>query len=43
MATPVFDGAHEVEIKELLKLAGLPESGQTTCMMVALATSLIVR
>ncbi|MEW5790860.1 MAG: DNA-directed RNA polymerase subunit beta [Pseudomonadota bacterium] len=29
MATPVFDGADEKEIKELLKLAGLPESGQT--------------
>jgi len=30
MATPVFDGAHEEEIKAMLKLAGLPESGQTT-------------
>ena len=30
VATPVFDGAREGEIKELLKLAGLPESGQTT-------------
>ena len=29
MATPVFDGAHENEIKEMLKLADLPESGQT--------------
>jgi DNA-directed RNA polymerase subunit beta len=29
MATPVFDGANESEIKHLLKLAGLPESGQT--------------
>ncbi|MGH8273829.1 MAG: DNA-directed RNA polymerase subunit beta [Gammaproteobacteria bacterium] len=29
-ATPVFDGAQEGEIKALLKLAGLPESGQTT-------------
>ncbi len=29
IATPVFDGAAEAEIKELLKLAGLPESGQT--------------
>jgi DNA-directed RNA polymerase subunit beta len=28
IATPVFDGAHESEIKELLSLAGLPESGQ---------------
>ena len=29
MATPVFDGADEQEIKALLKLADLPESGQT--------------
>ncbi len=29
MATPVFDGAAEKEIKAMLKLAGLPESGQT--------------
>jgi DNA-directed RNA polymerase subunit beta len=29
MATPVFDGANEDEIKGLLRLAGLPESGQT--------------
>ena len=29
-ATPVFDGATEEEIKAMLKLAGLPESGQTT-------------
>ena len=28
MATPVFDGAAESEIKEMLKLAELPESGQ---------------
>lgn len=28
MATPVFDGARETEIKEMLKLAGLPERGQ---------------
>jgi len=28
-ATPVFDGAHESEIKRMLKLADLPESGQT--------------
>jgi len=28
MATPVFDGAHEAEIKALLKLADLPTSGQ---------------
>ncbi|MGV6857958.1 MAG: DNA-directed RNA polymerase subunit beta [bacterium] len=30
MATPVFDGAHESEIREMLRLADLPESGQTT-------------
>ena len=29
MATPVFDGAPEVEIKRLLELANLPTSGQT--------------
>jgi DNA-directed RNA polymerase subunit beta len=29
-ATPVFDGAAESEIKHLLRLADLPESGQTT-------------
>ena len=29
MATPVFDGAPEVEIKRLLELAKLPTSGQT--------------
>jgi DNA-directed RNA polymerase subunit beta len=30
IATPVFDGAHESEIKKLLEMAGLPRSGQTT-------------
>jgi DNA-directed RNA polymerase subunit beta len=30
MATPVFDGATEAEIKAMLDLAGLPRSGQTT-------------
>ena len=30
MATPVFDGAKEEEIKALLKEAGLPSSGQAT-------------
>ncbi|HUZ82686.1 MAG TPA: DNA-directed RNA polymerase subunit beta, partial [Gaiellaceae bacterium] len=30
MATPVFDGASEEEIKKLLTLADLPASGQTT-------------
>jgi DNA-directed RNA polymerase subunit beta len=29
MATPVFDGANEAEIKNLLSLADLPESGQS--------------
>ncbi len=29
MATPVFDGASEKDIKTMLRLAGLPESGQT--------------
>jgi DNA-directed RNA polymerase subunit beta len=29
MATPVFDGAEEQEIKAMLKLADLPQSGQT--------------
>ena len=28
MATPVFDGAREDQIRDMLKLAGLPESGQ---------------
>jgi DNA-directed RNA polymerase subunit beta len=30
MATPVFDGANEGEIKQMLKLAGIDESGQVT-------------
>ncbi|HFD79337.1 MAG TPA: DNA-directed RNA polymerase subunit beta [Gammaproteobacteria bacterium] len=30
VATPVFDGATEDEIRNMLRLAGLPESGQTT-------------
>jgi len=30
MASPVFSGANEEEIKRYLQLAGLPESGQTT-------------
>tara|TARA_Y100001970_G_scaffold217840_1_gene266940 strand:+ start:390 stop:4454 length:4065 start_codon:yes stop_codon:yes gene_type:complete len=29
MATPVFDGAKETEVKSMLELAGLPVSGQT--------------
>ncbi|WP_028110712.1 DNA-directed RNA polymerase subunit beta [Ferrimonas futtsuensis] len=30
VATPVFDGARESEVKDLLTLAGLPASGQVT-------------
>ncbi|NBV74884.1 MAG: DNA-directed RNA polymerase subunit beta [Methylococcaceae bacterium] len=30
MATPVFDGASEEDIRAMLRLAGLPEHGQTT-------------
>ena len=30
IATPVFDGVHEDEIKNLLELADLPRNGQTT-------------
>ena len=30
IATPVFDGAHEVHINEMLELAGLHTSGQST-------------
>ena len=30
MATPVFDGINEEEVKGMLRLAELPESGQTT-------------
>lgn len=29
MATPVFDGAKEDEVRKMLQLAGLPENGQT--------------
>lgn len=29
MATPVFDGAGEIEVRKMLELAGLPQSGQT--------------
>ncbi len=29
VSTPVFDGASDLEIKAMLKLAGLPEAGQT--------------
>ena len=30
MATPVFDGAAETEIKDMLALADMDESGQVT-------------
>ena len=30
ISTPVFDGASVEDVTELLKLAGLPSSGQTT-------------
>jgi len=30
MASPVFDGADETEVKTMLRLADLPENGQTT-------------
>jgi len=30
MATPAFDGAKETEIKEMLRLADIPDSGQVT-------------
>lgn len=30
IATPVFDGANELELKRMLALADLPENGQTT-------------
>ena len=30
MATPVFDGAREEDIKTMLEMAGLPRNGQTT-------------
>jgi DNA-directed RNA polymerase subunit beta len=30
MSTPVFDGATESELRQMLRLAGLPESGQAT-------------
>jgi DNA-directed RNA polymerase subunit beta len=30
MATPAFDGARETELKQMLKLAGIPDSGQVS-------------
>ena len=38
IATPVFDGANEDEIKQLLKLADLPRTGQTRCSTAARAS-----
>ena len=32
MATPVFDGAREKEIDQMLELAGQPTSGQQTSL-----------
>ena len=29
LATPIFDGAHESDIRDMLKSVGLPETGQT--------------
>lgn len=43
IATPVFDGAKEAEIKELLKLGDLPTSVRSACTMVALVNSSSVR
>ena len=39
MATPVFDGAKESEIKAMLKLADLPESGQMHAVSTAVPAS----
>jgi DNA-directed RNA polymerase subunit beta len=43
MATPVFDGAFETEIKSLLKLAGQSESGQSWLLTVVRVSVLIAR
>ena len=40
-ATPVFDGANEYQVKELLKYAGLPESGQLPSLTEEQVNSLI--
>jgi len=40
VATPVFDGAKEGDIKELLKKAGLQEDGHEFYMMVELVSLL---
>jgi len=38
MATPVFDGASEAEIKRMLQLAELPLNGRPTCTTAVPAT-----
>lgn len=43
MATPVFDGASEAEIKRMLELAELPQSGQTQLYDVVQAKRSIAR
>ena len=44
IATPVFDGAKEAEIKELLKLGGPADFPvRSACTMVALVNSSSVR
>jgi DNA-directed RNA polymerase subunit beta len=39
MATPVFDGAREADVSEMLALAGLDTSGQSTCSTAAPAST----
>ena len=43
MATPVFDGAAESEIKEMLSMAELDDSGQVTFMTEGPESRLIGR
>ena len=43
VASPVFDGASEKEIKELLKKAKLPLSGQSQLLMAKRVSRLRVR
>ncbi len=43
LATPVFDGAEEKEIKGLLELAGLPTSDRLHFMTVVPVRNLSVR
>ena len=42
-AAPVFDGPHEDLVRKLLKVADLPESGQTQLFDGKLGVHLIVR